>query len=155
MVLLRKSITIEKRKKRIWDKIRYFFYITNRRELAWYEVLEDANQRCNQENVIEQLKNGGNAIRVPVHDLESNRACIVMAALGWNLRTCYGLIVPNRERGINLARMEFRTLLGAALSLPTQIIRAGRKIIYRILGYNSWMTDFFATWHRLRRLEAT
>ena len=41
------------------------------------------------------------------------------------------------------------------LLLPTQIIRTGRKIIYRILGYNSWLKDFFATWERLRRLEAS
>lgn len=155
MVVLRKNISIEKGEKPLWDEIRYFFYITNRRDLAWYEVVQDANERCNQENVIEQLKNGVNAMRVPVNDLESNWAYMVMAALAWNLKAWYGLMVPNRERGMELVKMEFRTFLGAILLLPAQIIRAGRKIIYRILGYNSWLKDFFATWERLRRLEAT
>ena len=64
-------------------------------------------------------------------------------------------LAPNRERGLELVKMEFRSFLGAILLLPAQIIRTGRKIIYRILGYNGWIKDFFATWERLRRLEAT
>jgi Transposase DDE domain group 1 len=155
MIVLRKNLSIERGEKVLFDEIRYFFYITNRRDLAWDEVVQDANERCNQENVIEQLKNGVNAMRVPVHDLNSNWAYMVMAALAWNLKAWFGLMVPNRERGLELVKMEFRSFLGAILLLPTQIIRAGRKIIYRILGYNSWLKDFFATWERLRRLEAT
>ena len=155
MVVLRKNLSIERGEKVLFDEIRYFFYITNRRDLAWYEVVQDANERCNQENVIEQLKNGVNAMRIPVTDLNSNWAYMVMAALAWNLKAWFGLMVPNRERGLELVKMEFRSFLGAVLLLPTQIIRTGRKIIYRILGYNGWLKDFFATWERLRRLEAT
>ena len=155
MVVLRKNLSIEKGEKVLFDEIRYFFYISNRRDLTWYEVVQDANQRCNQENVIEQLKNGVNAMRVPVNDLNSNWAYMVMAALAWNLKAWYGLMVPNREHGMELVKMEFRSFLAAILMLPAQIIRTGRKIIYRIQGYNRWLTDFFATWERLRRLETS
>ena len=155
MVVLRKNLSMERGEKVLFDEIRYFFYITNRRDLAWDEVVQDANERCNQENVIEQLKNGVNAMRVPVNDLNSNWAYMVMAALAWNLKSWFGLMVPNRERGLQLVKMEFRSFLAAVLLLPTQIIRAGRKIIYRLLGYNSWLKDLFALWERLRRLEAT
>jgi hypothetical protein len=155
MVVLRKNLSLERGEKVLFDEIRYFFYITNRQDLAWYEVVQDANERCNQENVIEQLKNGVNAMRIPVNDLNSNWAYMVMAALAWNLKAWFGLMVPNRERGLELVKMEFRSFLGAVLLLPTQIIRTGRKIIYRILGYNRWLKDLFATWERLRRLEAT
>ena len=155
MVVLRKNLSIEKGEKPLFDEVRYFFYITNRRDLAWDEVVRDANQRCNQENVIEQLKNGVNAMRIPVNDLNSNWAYMVMAALAWNLKAWYGLMVPDRERGLELVNMEFRSFLAAILLLPAQIIRAGGKIIYRILGYNSWLKDFFATWERLRRLETS
>ena len=155
MIVLRKNLSIEKGEQALFDEVRYFFYITNRRDLAWYEVVQDANERCNQENVIEQLKNGVNAMRIPVNDLESNWAYMVMAALAWNLKAWFGLMVPNRERGLVLVKMEFRSFLAAILMLPAQIIRAGRKIIYRILGYNGWLKDFFATWERLRRLEAS
>lgn len=155
MIALRKNLSIERGEKVLFDEIRYFFYITNRQDMGWDEVVQDANERCNQENVIEQLKNGVNAMRIPVNDLNSNWAYMVMAALAWNLKAWFGLMVPNRKRGLELVKMEFRSFLGAILLLPTQIIRAGRKIIYRILCYNRWLKDFFATWERLRRLEAT
>jgi len=58
MIVLRKNLSIERGEKVLFDEIRYFFYITNRCDLAWDEVVQDANERCNQENVIEQLKNG-------------------------------------------------------------------------------------------------
>ena len=154
MVVLRKNLSIERGEQALFDEIRYFFYITNRRDLAWYEVVQDANERCNQENVIEQLKNGVNAMRMPVDDLNSNWAYMVMAALAWNLKAWYGLMVPDRERGLKLVKMEFRSFLGAVMLIPAQIIRAGRKIIYRLLAYNGWLNDFFATWERLRRMEA-
>ena len=153
LIVLRKNLSLERGEQVLLDEIRYFFYITNRRDLAWYEVVQDANERCNQENVIAQLKSGVNAMRVPVNDLNSNWAYMVMAALAWNLKAWYGLMVPNRERGLELVKMEFRSFLAAVLLLPAQIIRAGRKIIYRLLGYNRWLKDFFATWERLRRLE--
>jgi hypothetical protein len=112
-----------------------------------------ANGRGDQENVIEQLKNGVNAMRMPVDDLVSNGAYMVMAALAWNLKAWHGLLVPDRERGLELVRMEFRRFWHAIILLPVQIIRAGRKIIYRLLGYNGWLKDFFATWQRLQKLE--
>ena len=155
MVVLRKNLSIERGENALFDEIRYFFYITNRRDLDWDEVVQDAHERCNQENVIEQLKNGVNAMRIPVNDLKSNWAYMVMAALAWNLKAWFGLMMPNRERGLELVRREFRSFLSAILFIPAQIIRAGRKIIYRVLGYNGWLKDFFATWERLRRMEAT
>src|SRR5262252_1876274 len=38
--------------------------------------------------------------------------------------------------------MEFRRLLHAIVLLPAQIVRSGRRIIYRIMGYNSYLKDF-------------
>lgn len=153
LVVLRKNLSIERGENVLFDDLRYFFYISNRRELERDEIVQDANQRCDQENVVEQLKNGVNAMRMPVDDLESNWAYLVMAALAWNLKAWFGLLMPNRERGQELVKMEFRSFLGAVLLMPAQIIRAGRKIIYRILSYNRWLKDFLATWERLRRME--
>jgi len=155
MVALRKNLSIERGENVLFDEIRYFFYISNRRDLAWDEMVQDANERCNQENVIEQLKNGVNAMRMPVNDLNSNWAYMVMASLAWNLKAWFGLMVPQRERGLELVKMEFRSFLAAVLLWPAQIIQTGRKIVYRILSYNRWLKDFFATWERLRRMEAS
>jgi len=151
VIILRKNISVQKGEQALLDEIRYFFYITNRKDKA-ERIVGLANGRCDQENVIEQLKNGVNAMRMPVNDLLSNWAYRVMAALAWNLKAWYGLLVPNRERGLELVRMEFRRFLHAIVLLPCQIVRTARRVIYRILGYNGWLKDFFATWERVRQM---
>jgi hypothetical protein len=151
LVIVRKNISIQKGEKALLDEIRYFFYITNRKDAA-EKIVGLANGRCDQENVIEQLKNGVNAMRMPVNDLLSNWAYMVMAALAWNLKSWYGLLMPNRERGLELVKAEFRRFLNTMMLIPCQIVRTARRVIYRVLGYNRWLADFFATWERLQRL---
>ena len=85
-------------------------------------------------------------MRMPVDDLLSNWAYMVMSALAWNLKAWYGLLMPNRQRGLELLRMEFRRFLHLIVLLPVQIVRNGRRIIYQIMAYNNWLKDFFATW---------
>lgn len=155
VVALRKNISVERGEDFLFADLKYFFYITNRTDLAIEEVVRQANQRCDQENVIEQLKNGVNAMRMPVDNLLSNRACMVMAALAWNLKAWFGLLMPDAERGRQIMRMEFRSFLAAIIQVPAQIVRTARRILYRVMGYNGWLKDFFATWERLRRMEAS
>jgi hypothetical protein len=152
VIILRKNISVKKGERALFDEVRYFFYITNRKDRA-EKIVGLANGRCDQENVIEQLKNGVNAMRMPVADLVSNWAYMVIAALAWNVKAWYGLLMPNRERGIELVRMEFRRFLNAVMWLPCQIVRTARKVIYKILGYNRWLADFFATWERIASLR--
>ena len=148
VIILRKNISVQKGERVLFEEVRYFFYITNRKDKA-EKIVGLANGRCDQENVIEQLKNGVNAMRMPVNDLVSNWAYMVMAALAWNLKAWYGLLVPNRERGLELVKMEFRRFLHAVILLPCQVVRTARRVIYRVLSYNGWLKDFFATWERL------
>ena len=151
LVILRKNISVQKGERVLFDEVKYFFYITNRPDKA-EKIVGLANGRCDQENVIEQLKNGVNAMRLPVNDLVSNWAYMVIAALAWNLKSWYGLLTPNRERGLELVKMEFRRFLNAVMLIPCQIVRTARRVIYRVLGYNDWLSDFFATWERLQKL---
>ena len=69
MVVVRKNIGKMKGDLTLLDEIRYFFYSTTRRDLSAAEVVRLANARCDQENVIAQLKSGVGALRVPVYDL--------------------------------------------------------------------------------------
>jgi len=153
VVVLRKNISLQRGERVLLEEIRYFFYITNRRDLTAEKVVGLANGRCNQENVIEQLKNGVNAMRMPVHDLVSNWAYMVMTALAWNLKAWFGLLTPSRERGLELVAMEFRRFLHAVILIPCQVVKTARRVIYRLLGYNSWLKDFFATFERIQALE--
>ena len=153
MVVVRKNLSVQRGDQELFQDVRYFFYITNRSDLAQEEVVALANGRCNQENVIEQLKNGVNAMRMPVDDLDSNWAYMVMAALAWNLKAWYALLVPDRERGLELLRMEFRSFLAAIMLVPAQVVKRARQLVFRILSYNRWLKDFFATFERIRTLR--
>jgi Transposase DDE domain group 1 len=152
LVVVRKNISLQKGEAVLLEDIKYFFYITNHTAYRAQEIVALANGRCDQENVIEQLKNGVNAMRMPVDDLLSNWAYMVISALAWNLKSWYGLLMPNRQRGLELVQMEFRRFLHAIVLLPAQIVRSARRIIYRIMGYNRWLKDFFAAWENLRRM---
>ncbi len=155
MVVVRKNISVEKGEDLLFDEIRYFFYITTRRDLSAIKVVQMAHERCDQENVIAQLKGGINAMRMPVDDLHSNWAYMLMASLAWSLKAWYGLLMPNKQAGAQIVKMEYRRFLNTIILLPAQIIRQGRKLIYRILSYNSWLKDFFAMVEKLRKLRPT
>ena len=62
VVALRKNLSIERGENVLFDEYRYFFYITNDWQLSADEVIAEARQRCNQENLIAQLKGGVRAL---------------------------------------------------------------------------------------------
>lgn len=155
VVVLRKNITVKKGDVALFDEIRYFFYITTKTKMRARKVVWHANQRCNQENVIEQLKNGVNAMRMPVDNLQSNWAYMVMTSLAWNFKAWFALLMPKQARWEEVLRMEFRSFLNAFIAIPCQIIRTGRKVVYRLLGYNSWTKEFFATFKRIGALDVS
>ncbi len=151
IVVLRKNLTVEKGEQALFDDIRYFFYITNDRKSSRAEIVRQANQRCHQENLIAQLKSGVNAMKLPVDTLVSNWAYMVMAALAWNLKAWYALLLPVSNRWKDphtrqkqkILRMEFKTFRKYFVSLPCQIVKTGRRLWYRLLGWNEYLEVFF------------
>jgi len=158
VVVVKKNLTIEKGELALFDEIRYFFYITNDSETAPEEIVRLANERCEQENLIEQLKGGVRALHAPVNTLHSNWAYMVMGSLAWTLKAWFGLILPEGGRWADrrqaeknrVVRMEFRTFLNRFVLIPTQIIRQGRRIIYRLLCWKPELPVFFRAVDRLQ-----
>ena len=156
VVVVRKNLTVEAGAWALFDDLRYFFYITNDEDTPVDELVLLANDRCNQEHLIEQLKNGVHALRMPVGTLVSNGAYMVMASLAWTLKAWFALLLPETGRWgkqhaaekRTVLTMEFRTFQQAFIAMPCQIIRAGRRIVYRLLGWNPWQRVF------LRGVEA-
>jgi hypothetical protein len=161
MVALKKTITVERGQQLLYPETRHFFYITNRRDLTAVEVVALANDRCNQENLNAQLKGGVRALRAPVDTLLSNWAYMVMTALAWSMKAWFALLLPTsgrwrdryREEKHHLLRMEFRTFLNALIRIPAQIVRTGRKIIFRLMAYTRWLPAFFRGIEALRALR--
>jgi hypothetical protein len=158
LVVIRKNISVEKGDQRLFDKIRYFFYLTNDWEKSAAEIVFDANDRCDQENLIAQLSGGVRALRAPVDNLVSNWAYMVMASLAWTLKAWFALSLRESPRWREkhqaekqtLLRMEFRTFCNAFMNVPCQIARGGRRIVYRLLGWNPWQDVFLRIVDALR-----
>jgi hypothetical protein len=157
VIVLRKRLATDRGQMRLFEEYRYFFFITNDRTTPADQVVLTANGRCDQENLVSQLKTGVYALEAPVDDLVSNWAYMVMAALAWSLKAWAALLVPespgraeeHRAEKRELLRMEFRTFCAAMIELPCQIVRGGRRLVYRLLSWNRWTGAFLRLVERL------
>lgn len=150
-IALRKTI-VEERGQRCLDQThRYFFYVTNDRRMTPAEVVREANRRCNQENLIDQLKNQVRALHAPLNTLEANWAYMVIASIAWSLKAWFAMLTPvsprwrekheaDRER---VLRMDFRSFTQRFVLLPAQILRTGRQLVYRLLAWRPELPVFF------------
>ena len=158
IVVVRKNLSIERGESVLFDEIRYLFYITNDSDAEASQIVYEANDRCNQERLIGQLKGGVHALHAPVDNLVSNWAYSVMASLAWTLKAWFALMLPEEGRWAEkhaaekseVLRMNFQTFIHAFILLPTQIVRQGRRTIYRVLGWNRWLPVFFRCWDQIR-----
>jgi hypothetical protein len=159
MVVVRKNITKEKGELRLHDEIRYFFYITNDWASDAHEIVFSANDRCHQENVLAQMHGGCRALKAPVDNLESNWAYMVMTALAWDLKAWWALMLPEGVGGhrasyradkLWVLGLEFRTFLNVFVQLPCQIVRTGRRLLYRLISWNRHQPIFFRLVDALR-----
>jgi hypothetical protein len=148
MVVLKKYLVWTKGQYQLWEEVRYFCYITNDWETPAQEIVFGSNKRCDQENLIDQLKNGVYALRTPVDTLLSNWAYMVMTALAWNLMAWFGLLVPvqgrwrsqHKAQKQEILRMHAKRFINTIIRVPCQIVRSGRRVIYRLLGWNPWQS---------------
>lgn len=151
VVALRKNISKKKGESLLFDEIRYLFYITTRTDLSAAEVVRCANERCDQENIIEQLKNGVNALRVPLYDLVSNWAYMVIAALAWNIKSWFAMMMHLKRDRREYLGMEFRRFIHSIILIPCRVVRRARSITIRLLGYPPTLDRFFSTWRTIER----
>ena len=152
LVVVRKNLLVSDPKQgRLFEDYRYFFYITNSTTLTTEEVVFSANDRCQQENILAQLK-ACRALHAPVDNLTSNEAYMLMTALAWNLKAWLALRIPvekgrwqerHQEQKQKLLRMEFRTFVNRWLRIPCQVLNTGRRLVLRLLAWNDWQPTFF------------
>jgi hypothetical protein len=153
LIILRKKVRVERGQQHLFEQIRYLFYITNAGDdvLTPSEVVFEANDRCDQENLIEQLKNGVEALRMPSDSLVSNWAYAVIATLAWNLKIWLSILLPKRLVR-DLRQMEYRRFLHSVMLVPCQVLRTARQMVLRLLTYTPWAdlllsgTQYFHRW---------
>jgi len=149
VVVLRKKISVEKGQEKLFEEYAYFFYITNDRAGTAEQIVFTANDRCDQENLIEQLKNGVCCMHNPLDNLISNWAYMAIASLAWSLKAWWGLMLPAaggrwqehyRREKQRIVKMEFKGFVMNLIRLPCQIVRTGRRLVFRLLSYNPWQS---------------
>lgn len=155
LVVVRKNLRIEEHGVKQRDEIRYFFDLTNEETWTQADIVAFANDRCNQENLIEQLKNGVQAMRLPVNSLVSNWAYMIIGALAWTFKAWLALLQPRSEHRQALLTMEFKKFLQELMLLPCQVLRAGRRLIYRLLQWNPWVDVLLRGVEVVRKLRLT
>jgi len=159
LVIVRKNLEVRAAKdpkqpqqQRLFPDYSYFIYITNDWDSTPEQIVFSANDRCQQENLIAQLKGGMRSLAAPVDNLLSNWAYMLMTALGWNLKAWLALWLPadngrwneqHQAQKQQLLGLEFRTFVNHFLRVPAQIVTTGRQIIVRLLAWNSWQPVFF------------
>ncbi len=153
LVVVRKDLEVsEPRQGRLFEKdYDYFFYITNDQDLTAEQVVFSANDRCQQENLLAQLKSC-RALHAPVDNLTSNAAYMLMTALAWNLKAWLALRLPAQKgrwqeshlaQKLTLLKMEFRTFVNRWLKIPCQVLHTGRRVVLRLLAWNDCLPVFF------------
>ena len=83
---------------------------------------------------------------------------MVIGSLAWSLKAWSALMVPvlpqhqkeHKTEKRKLLRMEFTTYCAAFIQMPCQIVRGGRRLIYRLLSWNPWQDAFLRLAERLQ-----
>lgn len=89
--------------------------------------------------------------RMPVAEFDANWAYLVIACLAWNLKAWAGLLLPSELGARSILRMEFRRFLDEIVLLPAQILRTGRRLVFRLLAINRWVPLLLEGTQRLKR----
>jgi len=135
----------------LFDDIRYFFYITNSTAHDPADIVKEAGEHCDQENLIAQLKGGVRALHAPVNTLSANWAYMVIASLAWTLKAWMALCLPmalrwrdkHTEERSRWLRMEFRTFVNAIINVPAQVVRTARQLVMRVLAWRPQLPVLF------------
>ena len=153
MVVVRKEIEVTQGQLEFENEMRYFFYITNEQAPPAEQIAAQANKRCNQENLIAQLKGQVHSFSCVSNTLEANWAWMIIASVAWTLKSWFALFAPRPERR-RLIGMEFRTFQNHFINLPVQVVRGARRTTLRIIGGSlHGLEAFLDTWDAIRRLR--
>ncbi len=90
-------------------------------------------------------------MRLPVYDLVSNWAYMVMATLAWNIQSWFAMMRHLKGDRDAYIRMEFRRFMNRLILIPCRIVRWARSIVVRIIGYQPTLDRLFSAWNTIER----
>ncbi len=108
----------------LFDFYRYRYVVTNL-PTSWspVEVIDATYQRCDQENVIEQMGSGVALWRMPVAEFEGNSAWLEIGRLAWNL----GKWIAQLALPAEVVRWEWKRYRQAFVYLAVEVVHRSRQ----------------------------
>jgi hypothetical protein len=153
VVVLRKNISRARGEHALIDEVRYFFYCTTYPADTHTpaRIVELANDRCDQENIIGQLKSGINALHAPVDDLHSTGAYMLIAALAWNIKSWHAMMMHRKDDRHAFIRMQVKRFLDTVIGIPAMVLIGARAIVVRLVAHTLNIDRFFSAWATTER----
>jgi hypothetical protein len=148
VVVKRQLIETREGQQLLYTDYVYRFIITNipASEMDAGEVLCFAYGRCDQENIIEQAKNGIAALRMPTGELLANAAFLMAGQLAWCLRSWLSLLALPKET----IRWEWKWFRQAFVYVAARITHGARRANVYLAGCHRFVEHLVTASQRLQ-----
>jgi len=131
----------------MFDEYRYWSIVTDLPlEMTTAEVIDETYQRCDQENLIEQLGSAVAAWNMPVAEFLGNCAWLEIARLAWNLGKWIALLSLPFE----VVRWEWKRFRRAFVHIVGQVLVGGHRVTTRISTSHRHWSTFVEALNRLQ-----
>lgn len=150
-LIIKRQLIHEQTQMGLFTHYEYRAVISNipRSEMSPSELTRFAYKRCNQENAIEQAKNGLRAMQMPTGELLANGAFLLAAELAWNLRAWLSLLALPRET----RTWEWGWFRRAFVHVPALIISQARSSTVRLAASHRFSPHVLMASRRLASLS--
>jgi hypothetical protein len=146
LVIRRQLIQEADRQGELFELWRYRYVLTNLRGRSAEEVLDLTYQRCDQENVIEQLKNGIAGMRLPTGELLSNAAFLACARLAHNLKCWLAQLALPSET----VRWQWKRFRQAFVYIAAHVVKHARQVQVRLAVSHRYHREILLAHARLQ-----
>ena len=123
-LIIRRQRIDETRQGQLFELWRYRFALTNIRDQSAQHVLDLTYERCDQENMIEQLSNGIAGMRMPTGSLLANAAYLRCARLAHNMKGWLAALALPPETG----RWEWKRFRLAFVYVAARVVLKARQV---------------------------
>jgi hypothetical protein len=146
-LVIRRQRIEEHHQGQLFELWRYRYVMTNLPpSTSTQEVVDLTYQRCDQENVIEQLQHGIPGMRMPTGGLISNAAYLTCARLAHNLKAWLAQLALPRET----MRWEWKRFRHAFVYVAARVLRQSRQVRVRIASSHRSATTLVQAHVRLQ-----
>ena len=140
-MIIRRQLIEESDQESLFEIYRYRYVVTDL-PASWSaeEVIDATYQRCDQENVIEQMGSGVAVWRMPVAEFHGNSAWLEIGRLAWNL----GKWIAQLALPAEVVRWEWKRYRKAFVHVATEVIHRRRQCWLRMSPAHRFLDTLIA-----------